>query len=121
MPSGTEYFILVNKAIRDELGLSLGKRVNLELAKDQSKYGMDIPDSFQALLEQDPEGKGYFESLSMGKQRSLIYIVAKVKSLDSQINKGLAILEHLRDSCGKLDFKVLNERIKYYNNRGKIK
>lgn len=116
MPIDDGSYIMVNKKIRKELGLEEGDTVELELSKDESTYGARIPESFQVMLDQDEEGSKYFHALTPGKQRSLIYIFAKVKNVEKQINKSLAILEHLRDVHGKLDFKMLNEKIKYYNN-----
>lgn len=117
MPMGEESYIMINKASREKLGLKAGDKVTLELEKDSSAYGMPIPESLQVMLDQDDVGSKYFHSLTPGKQRSLIYIVSKVKSLDKQINKSLAILDHLKDVKGKLDFKMLNTKIKEYNNR----
>ncbi len=73
------------------------------------------------LLDQDEAGKNHFNQLTPGKKRSLIYIVAKVKNIDSQLNKGLAIIEHLKQENGMLDFKKLNVLIKMYNQRSKLK
>ena len=69
------------------------------------------------LLSQDLEGSDYFHKLTKGKQRSLIHIVGKVKNIDSQLAKGLAIMHHLKEAQGELDFKRLNVLIKEYNNR----
>ncbi|MEM7549372.1 MAG: YdeI/OmpD-associated family protein [Bacteroidota bacterium] len=116
MPIKGYYMILINKQVRDKLGLRLGSTVQIKLEKDKSKYGLPMPESFETLLAQDDEGRTYFEALTMGKQRALIHLVGKVKNIDSQLNKGLAIMDHLKESNGKLDFKRLNEIIKMYNN-----
>ena len=115
MPNHGEWYVLANKEVRSRLGLNLGDKVDLEITKDNSEYGHEVPESFQALLDQDQEGEKVFHSLTKGKQRSLIYLVKKVKNIDSQIAKGLAIMQHLRESQGDLDFKRLNELIKHYN------
>ncbi|OEK04382.1 DUF1905 domain-containing protein [Roseivirga misakiensis] len=115
MPIDKGSYILVNKTNRKKLGLQLGDTVQVELEKDTSEYGIPIPESLLVMLDQDEIGSKYFHALTPGKQRSLIYLVSKVKSVDKQINKSLAILDHLKDVQGKLDFKMLNEKIKYYN------
>lgn len=117
MPMGEGSYIMINKANREKLGLKEGDKVTIELEKDSSEYGMPMPESLQVMLDQDEEGSQYFHSLTPGKQRSLIYIVSKVKSLDKQINKSLAILDHLKDVQGRLDFRMLNTKIKEYNSR----
>jgi hypothetical protein len=121
MPSREGFFILINKDLVQKLGLRLDEEVMLKIEKDHSEFGHSVPESFEALLEQDHEGKRYFDQLTPGKQRSLIYIVGKVKNIDSQINKGMAILDHLKIFKGKLDFKKLNVLIKEYNQRSKPK
>ncbi|MBE62878.1 MAG: hypothetical protein CMB89_11005, partial [Flammeovirgaceae bacterium] len=71
--------------------------------------------------DQDKLASEFFHDLTPGKQRNLIYIISKVKNTDSRINKALAIIDHLTERNGKLDFKLLNEKIKEYNQRGKLK
>ena len=121
MPDKGEYFILINKEIKDKFGLGTGDEIPVKLEKDRSEYGMPMPDEFSVLLEQDPEAKAYFEALTMGKRRSLIYLVSKVKNTNSRLNKALAITTHLKQAQGKLDFKALNVLIKEFNQRGRTK
>ena len=121
MPMSGNYFILINKGLVNKLQLKVGQEVLLDIEKDHTEYGQEMPESFSVLLEQDDEGRQYFEKLTPGKQRSLIYIVKKVKNIDSQLNKGLAILDHLKVENGVLDFKKLNALIKVYNQRGRMK
>lgn len=116
MPYPLGYFIMTNKKLVSKLGLHAGASVELTIEKDTSEYGLDMPDELRELLNQDDEGSEYFHALTKGKQRSLIYIVAKVKNTNSRLNKALAIVHHLKEFQGKLDFKALNETIKYYNN-----
>lgn len=116
-----EYYILINKQTREKLEITEGDTVEVALEKDNSEFGLPVPESFMVLLDQDPEGNQYFRSLTMGKQRSLVYIVGKVKSIDSQLSKGMAILDHLKEVKGKIDYKMLNEKIKEYNQMRKMK
>lgn len=112
-----EFFILVNKALKERLAIEEGQELSVSLEKDTSEFGHQVPESFEVLLAQDEEGRKYFEELTKGKQRSLIYLVSKVKNVDSQLAKGLAIMHHLKEAKGELDFKRLNVLIKEYNNR----
>jgi len=68
------------------------------------------------MMEQEPEAKLVFDKLTPGKQRTLIYIVNKVKNPESRMKKAQAISHHLKVCQSNLDFKQLNELIKYYNN-----
>lgn len=118
MPKGDVFTIYVKKGFLKKHGLAVGDEVEVILEKDNSEYGMPVPESFQVLLSQDEEGFMYFKQLTMGKQRSLVHIVGKVKNLESQLAKGLAIMHHLKEARGVLDFKRLNVLIKEYNSRG---
>ncbi|MFK7951956.1 MAG: YdeI/OmpD-associated family protein [Ekhidna sp.] len=111
------YYILVNNPLRKKLRIDEGDQLTISLEKDHSEFGHKVPESFQVLLDQDDEGRHFFEELTKGKQRSLIYLVTKVKNIDSQLAKGLAIMHHLKEANGELDFKRLNELIKEYNNK----
>ncbi len=117
MPKGEVYSIYVKKDFLKKNGLAEGDEVLVNLEKDRSEYGMPVPESFRELLEQDIEGSNYFHQLTKGKQRTLIHLVGKVKNIDSQLAKGLAIMHHLKEANGVLDFKRLNVLIKEYNNR----
>ncbi|SDD50706.1 protein of unknown function [Algoriphagus faecimaris] len=110
------YYLMVNQEHRKNLGLDLGTVVQVKLEKDESEFGQEVPEEFQVLLDQDEDGRSYFEGLTPGKQRSLIHLVVKVKNSESRMKKSLAIMHHLRLSKGNLDFKQLNELIKHYNN-----
>ena len=120
MSSKEYWFVLVNMELRKKLLLDIGDKVEVALEKDHSEYGMPVPESFQVLLDQDEEGAAHFHALTMGKRRSLIYMVGKVKNVDSQINKGMAVLDHLKQNKGKLNFRELNALIKIYNKRHRL-
>jgi len=113
MPDGDgRWFIKLNKEKMKKMDLSLGQEVRVRLTKDESKYGMSMPAVFEELLYQDPEGADYFEALSPGKKRTLIYMVSSVKSEEKRIGKAIVILDHLKVNKGKLDFKMLNAAMK---------
>lgn len=116
MPSKKGWYVLLNRKNREKLCLEEGSSLTVRIEKDKSEFGMDVPEEFVEVMGQETEAWEAFQKLTKGKQRSLIYIVSKVKNTDSRIRKALAIAHHLRESGTKLDFKKLNELIKYYNN-----
>lgn len=120
MPNPEGWFIVMNKSKIKKLGLKIGNLAHLSIRKDVSEYGMPMPDEFRSCLEADQLASRYFEELTAGKKRNLIYIVSKVKSSDIRIHRSLAVLDHIVRENGKLDFKKLNELIKEYNQRNKI-
>lgn len=109
MPSGGEFFILVNKAIRTRLQIYSGNSVEVSLVSDTSKYGLAMPEEFEEVLRQDAEGDRLFHALTPGKQRSLIYAVRSSKDVDTRIHRALIILQHLKENSGK----VVGEKLQH--------
>lgn len=108
MPKGEgRYFININKKLRDKLGLKIGSPVRVALRKDDSEYGLPMPEEFAELLQQDEAGNQLFHTLTPGKQRTLLYIVGSVKGSDRRLARALVVVEHLKANGGKINFKVL--------------
>ena len=107
-----DFFISVNKPTRTKLGLEAGDLVAVELAADESEYGLPMPEEFREILDQDPEGDKLFHALTAGKQRSLLYYLSKTKDMDKTIHCGLIVVEHLKNNAGKIDGKTLYEELK---------
>ncbi|PWL28145.1 MAG: hypothetical protein DCO96_09210 [Fluviicola sp. XM-24bin1] len=89
-------YITISKARMKQLGVQLGDSVSVQLKKDTSKYGMDVPEEFTELLRQDDHVKERFESLTMGLQRAVIYVVAQLKSSQKRIDKSVFLMENLK-------------------------
>ncbi|MBC7390145.1 MAG: DUF1905 domain-containing protein [Opitutaceae bacterium] len=109
------FFININKKIRDSLKLKLATQVSVSLRKDESEYGLPMPDELNETLLQDEDGHEIFHALSPGKQRTLIYIASSVKDTQKRINRAIAIVTHLKSTNGKINFKQLNELLKIKN------
>lgn len=113
MPLGNgHFFINVNQATRKKLKLNEFDEVLVTLEKDESEYGLPMPEEFKELLSQDLTGNEVFHQLTLGKQRTLLYIIGKPKSADLRIRNGIAVLEHLKKNKGVIAYKLLNEEIK---------
>ena len=109
MPDGNGgWFINVNKELRKKLNLKVGQEVNAEIQKDESKYGLPMPEEMLELLQIDDEGNKIFHELTPGKQRSLLFIIGKPKNSDTRLRKALMTIDYLKEANGKLDFKELN-------------
>lgn len=106
------YIISVNKARVKKLNLKLGDQVQVNLRKDDSEYGLPVPEEFTEVLEQDPEANAFWEKLTPGKKRTLLYIIAQPKSSDLRITRALAICEHLKAYVGKINFRALNDTLR---------
>ncbi|UTW61925.1 DUF1905 domain-containing protein [bacterium SCSIO 12741] len=106
------YMITLNQQQCKKLGIKLGDSVSIEMEKDDSKYGLPVPPEFEELLLQDEDGSSLFHALTPGKQRNLLYIIGKPKSADLRLHKAIVILNYLKSTGGRLDFKELNEALK---------
>ncbi len=115
MPDGQgDYFINLNKERRKQLGLTEGDSIDITIYKDESKYGMPMPEEMKVLLAQDEEANQYFHQLTPGKQRSLLHIIGKPKTEATRLKKAIVITEYLKTNKGKLDFKELNIAFKEF-------
>ena len=112
LPHKKGFYIGTNKSIRDALGIKAGDKVELELRRDESKYGCPMPEEFREVLNQDPQGDKFFHSLTPGKQRSILYFVGSVKDIDKRINTALKVIEHLKRNDGKLVHESLHDELK---------
>ena len=90
------YHITFNKANQKKMKIFPSDYFTVELTEDTSKYGVEMPEEFEAVLQSDPEAFEIFESLTDGKKRSLIYFILKIKSTQNRINKALIITENLK-------------------------
>ncbi len=114
IPDGSGgFFVLLNKERRKKLGKDVGDTIEISLEKDDSKYGMPMPEEFQELLNQDPEGDTLFHRLTPGKQRSLLHIIGKPKTSNTRLTKAIVIISYLKSTGGMLDYKELNEAFKH--------
>ncbi len=116
-PNKGIYFILLNKDILKKCKVDIGDVVHVELQADVSKYGMDITEEMEEVLYSDPDGSDLFHKLTPGVQRTLIYMINKIKSSQLRIERSFVILEHLKKMKGKVDGKILQEDFKEYRNK----
>jgi len=105
-------YIIVSNDLKKRSNLVLGDKIAVRLEPDNSKYGMPLPAELKELLSQEPDFELYFEKLTPGKQRALIFQVSKLKSENKRVEKSIIISRHLVDHSGKLNFKELNEAFK---------
>ena len=112
LPWGELFYIIVNKKKRDALGLAAGDSVHVHLVRDESKYGLPMPEEFQEVLDQDPEGDRLFHALTEGKQRSILYLLSKPKNIDVRIHQALVIVKHLKENNGAIIGNKLYEELK---------
>ncbi len=106
------WVIMVNRALQKKLKLEYGDSVKALVWRDDSEYGLPVPEEFEAVFASDDTARAHFDALTDGKKRTLLYIIAKPKNGDLRIRYALAIAQHLTIFNGKIDFKKLNEGLK---------
>jgi len=111
-PSKGDYFITVSKKLRDKFGLGIGGTVTIELTKDESLFGMPMPEEFAEALRQDANGERLFAALSLGNQRLMLKLIISVKDVDKRIIRSLVGLEVLKKSDGKFEYHLLHDAMR---------
>jgi hypothetical protein len=119
-PAKDDYFITLNKKLREKLGLDIGSTATLEIAKDESKYGMQMPEEFAEVLKQDDEGRRLFDALSPGNQRLMLKLIVFVKDVDKRIIRSLTGIELLKLSDGVFDYRQQHDGMRAATDRGKL-
>ncbi|HKP68982.1 MAG TPA: YdeI/OmpD-associated family protein [Pyrinomonadaceae bacterium] len=102
LPSDGDFVIVVNKTKRDRLRILAGDKIVVELKADESKYGLPMPPEFKEVLRQDGKADKLFHALTAGKQRSVLYLIGKIKDIDRRIHAALVFVEHIKKHEGAI-------------------
>jgi hypothetical protein len=111
-PSKGDYFITLNKKLREKLMLKVGCPVTIELARDESRFGMPMPEEFAEVLRQDTEGELLFEALSPGNQRLMLKLIVFVKDEDKRIIRSLVGIDLLKKFEGQFDYRLHHDAMR---------
>jgi hypothetical protein len=113
LPYGDGTFVVrVNKPTQKKFGWKIGDEVNVQLRKDESKYGLAMPGEFEELLRQDEDGNRLFQSLTDGKKRTLLYFIGSKKNPDARIHHAVTVINHLKANRGMINFRQLYDAVK---------
>lgn len=91
-----QYRIYFSNAKQKELVIFMNDYFTIQLLEDQSKYGVELSEEFEAVLLSDYEAYTLFESLTPGKQRSIIYAIQRYKNSQTRVDKALLVMENLK-------------------------
>lgn len=109
---GGRYVLTVNKSLRERLGLAIGSSVRVSIRRDESEYGLPVPEELAELFRQDTTGRKLFHALTKGKQRTLLYIIGKPKDPDVRARHAVTILRHLQSNSGAINYRQLAAALK---------
>jgi hypothetical protein len=90
------FYINIGKTICKQLGLKVGQTVTAVFEQDDTEHQFELPEELAEVLATDPEAKEKFNALTPGNKRSLMYLVAQVKSTDKRIERALTIAAKLK-------------------------
>jgi uncharacterized protein YdeI (YjbR/CyaY-like superfamily) len=71
-----------------------GDKIYFEITEDPNPLGAEIPETISILLEQDDALKEKFNELTDGKKRSILIQINKIKDLDKQVSKTIALINN---------------------------
>lgn len=101
------FVITINKQLRETLHLRIGQKVQVGLRRDESKYGLPVPEELEELLRQDKEGDHLFHALTPGRRRTLLYIVGSPKNSELRLARAVTVVQHLKSNAGKVNYRQL--------------
>ena len=99
--------VAVNRQWQKKLGLAPGMRVTVKLRKDESRYGLPMPEEFEELLKQDKDGNELFHALTPGRQRTLLYYIGKPADPRARAERSVIVVRQLSESGGRLNWRRL--------------
>lgn len=91
-----DYRVMFGKRHQRELGVFQNDYFEIQLITDTSKFGVNVPEELDAVLLSDYDAYKIFESLTAGKQRSIIYTIIRIKNSQSRIDKAIIMCDNLK-------------------------
>ena len=90
------YRMSFSAAKQKELGVFANDFFRVHLFEDTSKYGVEMSEELNAVLLSDYDAYQIFEALTPGRQRSIIYAIARYKTSQTRIDNALILTENLK-------------------------
>ena len=90
------YLVTFGKRYQKELGVYPNDYFQLQLFEDNSKYGVEMPEELEAVLETDEEARSIFESFTPGKIRSVIYAISRYRNTQTRVDKSLIFADNIK-------------------------
>jgi hypothetical protein len=87
------FFIILSSSNLSNVQKKLGDVIHFELYEDPNPLGVDMPETLDAVIEQDEHLKAIFESITLGKKRNIIHQISRIKDIDKQIQKSIKLIK----------------------------
>lgn len=88
------FFIIISSRNMKLINRKSGDKTYFEITEDPNPLGAEIPETVSILLEQDDALKEKFNELTDGKKRSILIQINKIKDLDKQVSKTIALINN---------------------------
>lgn len=88
------FFIIISSRNMKLINRKSGDKIYFEITEDPNPLGAEIPETVSILLEQDDALKEKFNELTDGKKRSILIQINKIKDLDKQVSKTIALINN---------------------------
>ncbi|NDJ53962.1 MAG: DUF1905 domain-containing protein [Chloroflexi bacterium] len=82
-----------------QAGLEIDQVVSVELAPDFDPDRIDMPPELLEVLQRDPDVMEEFSRLSISRQKTLAYGVARAKKPETRLRRSEKIADELREAC----------------------
>jgi hypothetical protein len=92
---GTDYYIVVNRAVREATGLAHGARVRIRLELDDQPRVVEPPLELSASLAGSADARALYEKLSYSHQKAYADWVADAKRPETRARRAAASVERL--------------------------
>lgn len=87
--------ITVQQSRLKKLGKTLGDPVHVSLKKDESEFGVPIPEEITEYWSQVPESKDRFDALASGMKRYILNHIDTAKSKDKRVERTHKLMSNL--------------------------
>lgn len=73
-----------------------GELVDVKIYEEMSKYGMEMPEVWEEMMEQEEEVLHRFDALTPGRQRTILHYIGSAKRVETQIQRALLVSRNLK-------------------------
>jgi hypothetical protein len=100
MPEGDgSYFLVVNKALRDAVGVTQGDVVRVEMEPDGAARFVDMPDDLRQALSANDVARAVFDKLAYSHQKAYVDWICEAKTEVTRERRVRSAIERLKDGA----------------------
>jgi hypothetical protein len=107
MPKGDgTHYIVVNKSVRDAIGVTRGDVVEMTIERDTAERKVDMPADLAAALEQHPTAAAAFAKLSYSHQKEYVDWIDSAKKEETRQRRVEGTVERVIEGRGQGSVKA---------------